>query len=564
MGVPFRPSVVPIAGPQFGDTFSRALEGAFGFVQDVAEARRRGAEFETEQRQAELRNRALEQELGIRGRQARLDILRDPTQITAGERKRRLAEFDAEQTGGDQAAAPPGPTPPSPALEAALESARGQVRGDRPPAPGEEPGRPVTPPGGVTPGGPEEAAGFQPPPFIRQPEQVFAPGGQAVRLPDIGVSAQAPEAQVGVPDAAPPTVPDALADALAPQQPKIPRPQFQQFGADPQLGPLFFDPRGGQREAFAAGSFAAEETADLLERAARQQELQGNQRMGDSIRELIPQAVAAISAGNPPNDVVQGIFQQAEEGVEGRAEERFLTGELEELGEGETTTSPGFQAMSLEDRVAELRARRNQLVQLAAVDVRAERQETAAQRRADATLTQQIVQGLRADTRDLVDAANGFSSMQQGFNQLREGNPAGGFSLLSGFARVNDPGSVVRGEELRAVEALGAFDQRIKTALNKARDGTLDIELAGQILAMGRALMEERSLTFQEFRNAAIQRGSIQGLDPEDISGALGPGPFERFSNEAAAAADAETVRELLGDDAFPPPPTRNPGRGRQ
>lgn len=533
MTVPFRPSVVPDRGIQFGDTFSRALEGAFGFVTDINEQRRRGAEFESEQRNAQLRNQALEQELGIRGRQAMLDIAADPRQITEGQRKRRGVDV-----GGQQAAPPSGPTPRSPELEAALEAARGRTGGDRPPpAPGEEQAaaQAAAPPGG----------GFAPPPFISQPEQVFAPGGEAVRMPDIGVEAPA----IGQPATAPPTVPDALADELAPEQAKIPRrPQLQQIGRDPQGGEIFFDPLGAERQAIESASFVGEEIRDILERTAAQAEQSGRDDVAEGIRSRIALAVAQVESGVPPNDVVKEVFEDAESGRELRGREQFLTQDITQRG-GEVPEQAQLDLLTPEGRIAELDQQRNNMI------AQADRLEQAAllaeqsgavdqARRFRAQMIDGILTDFTSQTRDITSRVQGLAGMQASVEGVRAGNPAAGLALIFAYNKVLDPRSIVRGQEVEAVAQLVGVPDRVRIAFQRAQTGTpVNIELAENLLSAARAIVQAQTVTFTEFREAALLRTEAVGLERAEMEGLL-PNPFTQFDFEGDAGSATEFEEE--------------------
>lgn len=536
MGASFQPSVVPDRGLTFGDTFSRALEGAFGFVTDVNEQRRRGAEFESAQRNAKLRNEALEQELGIRGRQATLDIIRDPTQVTGGERK-RIEAGGAEAGRGDQAAAPPtGPTPRSPELEAALEAARGSAGGGLPPAPGEE--QAAAPPGG----------GFAPPPFIAQPDQVFAPGGEAMRIADLGVEAPA----IGQPATAAPTVPDALADELAPGQPKIPRrPQLQQIGADPQLGEIFFDPQGAERQAIESASFVGEEIRDILERSAQQAEQGGQGDVAEGIRSRIATAVAQVEAGVPPNDVVQEVFADAETGRERQGREQFLTQDITQRG-GQVPAAAQLDLLTPEGRIEELdMLRDNMIAQADRLEQQAMLAEQSGQveqaERFRAQMINTVLSNFQTQTRVMSDRATGLAGMQASFEGVQAGNPAAGLALIIGYNKVLDPPSIVRQGEVQTTTRLASLPERVQRAFQQAQTGTpVTVAMAENLLAAARGIVGANVATFSEFRDAALLRAEAVGLDRAEMEGLL-PNPFAQFDFEEEGTAQEleEEARRL-------------------
>lgn len=549
MGASFQPSVVPDRGLTFGDTFSRALEGAFGFVTDVNEQRRRGAEFETAQRNAKLRNEALQQELGIRGRQATLDIIRDPTQVTGPERK-RIEAGGAEAGRGDQAAAPPtGPTPRSPELEAALEAARGSAGGRLPPAPGEEQAPGILQGTAAPPGG-----GFAPPPFITQPDQVFAPGGEAMQLPPLGVEAPA----IGQPATAPPTVPDALADELAPDQPKIPRrPQLQQIGADPQLGEIFFDPQGGERQAIESASFVGDEIRDILERSAQQAEQGGQEDVAEGIRSRIALAVARVEAGNPPQDVVNEVFEDASTGREQQGREQFLTTDITARG-GQVPAAAQLDLLTPEGRIAELdMLRDNMIAQADRLEQQAMLAEQSGQveqaERFRASMINTVLSNFQTQTRVMSDRATGLAGMQASFEGVQAGNPAAGLALIIGYNKVLDPPSIVRQGEVQTTTRLASLPERVQRAFQAAQTGTpVTVGMAENLLAAARGIVGANVATFSEFRDAALLRAEAVGLDRAEMEGLL-PNPFAQFDFEEEGTAQEleEEARRLEAEGSI-------------
>lgn len=531
MGASFQPSVVPDRGLTFGDTFSRALEGAFGFVTDVNEQRRRSAEFATEQRNAKLRNEALQQELGIRSRQVQLDIARDPQQVTEAERK-RIAAGGAEAGRGDQAAAvpPTGFTPRSPELEAALEAARGSAGGRPPPAPGEEQA--------AAPGVGGTGGGFAPPPFISQPDQVFAPGGEAVQMAPIGVEAPA----IGQPATAPPTVPDALADELAPDQAKIPRrPQLQQVGANPQLGPIFFDPQGGERQAIESASFVGEEIRDILERSAQQAEQGGQEDVAEGIRSRIALAVARVEAGNPPQDVVNEVFEDASTGRELQDREQFLTTDITQRG-GQVPVAAQLDLLTPEGRIEELdMLRDNMIAQADRLEQQAMLAEQSGQveqaERFRASMINTVLSNFQTQTRVMSDRATGLAGMQASFEGVQAGNPAAGLALIIGYNKVLDPPSIVRQGEVQTTTRLASLPERVQRAFQQAQTGTpVTVAMAENLLAAARGIVGANVATFSEFRDAALLRAEAVGLDRAEMEGLL-PNPFAQFDFEEEGTA---------------------------
>lgn len=159
-------------------------------------------------------------------------------------------------------------------------------------------------------------------------------------------------------------------------------------------------------------------------------------------------------------------------------------------------------------------------------------------RRFNVEVEDKIVNDFQTQTRDLQLAAQAFGVIEGARNGT---NPAQPVALLYAYARLLDPGSVVREGELAILTRIGSVDQRIKKAMEHAAKGTLPQEIIDHIYKQSRDILEQRQLSFEEYRNQNIQRGQRHGIDVAPVL----PNPYERFNQPPQGGATGNINLQL-------------------
>jgi hypothetical protein len=141
---------------------------------------------------------------------------------------------------------------------------------------------------------------------------------------------------------------------------------------------------------------------------------------------------------------------------------------------------------------------------------------TQGERRSDSVINS-IVSGFRSETTDHRDAASGYAALKGAYDQLATGNPAAAIGMLFAYGKILDPGSVVREGELRTLQNIGAYDQRVKNWMKQATEGTMSDEVARGIMNVAENTLRQRAQAFGDVRQNALQRGELQGVSREEL-----------------------------------------------
>jgi hypothetical protein len=98
-------------------------------------------------------------------------------------------------------------------------------------------------------------------------------------------------------------------------------------------------------------------------------------------------------------------------------------------------------------------------------------------------------------------------------------SPAGDISLIFGFMKILDPGSVVREGEFATAANAGGIDDRIRTMYNKALTGQrLDEKIRTDFLAQSRNLIESQRTLSQDLVDRYSTTASQYNLDPSRVT----------------------------------------------
>lgn len=125
------------------------------------------------------------------------------------------------------------------------------------------------------------------------------------------------------------------------------------------------------------------------------------------------------------------------------------------------------------------------------------------------------------------------------------GTAAGDLSLIFGFMKLLDPGSVVReGEFANAQNAAGVPD-RIRNAYNAAIDGQrLNPEQRKQFVATARDAFEAEEAAYKQQEELFRRLAEAQGLDPANVIGGA-PRPIQGGSMDITQPASGEAPAML-------------------
>lgn len=128
---------------------------------------------------------------------------------------------------------------------------------------------------------------------------------------------------------------------------------------------------------------------------------------------------------------------------------------------------------------------------------------------ANRTDTAKIMDDFRADTSDLQKAAQAYGVIQ---GSMDGKNPAQPIAMLYAYARLLDPGSVVREGEIATLQKIGSYDSKVRQALQKASTGTLPQDVIDHIAKQAKSVMRERKSSFKQYRDTALKRGDALGI----------------------------------------------------
>lgn len=131
-------------------------------------------------------------------------------------------------------------------------------------------------------------------------------------------------------------------------------------------------------------------------------------------------------------------------------------------------------------------------------------EDVAQERRFRGTIENQIIGDFQTQTRGLQMAAQGYTSLNAAYKTPNLMQP---IAMLYAFARVMDPESVVREGEIATLQKMGALDDQIRIAIEKARTGELPQDIRDYIKQQADANIREKYNMFKHYRGTAINRG---------------------------------------------------------
>jgi hypothetical protein len=127
---------------------------------------------------------------------------------------------------------------------------------------------------------------------------------------------------------------------------------------------------------------------------------------------------------------------------------------------------------------------------------------------------------------DLRTNLSEYSESRTAYNQLvsifPENTPGGTFAFITAFVKTTDPGSVVKGEEMKAVQDSGNISNSLKQKILANFDftnmtGTLPREIREQMMTVAYKAMQSRTASAISTYNGALNVAQKQGIPAEYI-----------------------------------------------
>ena len=141
----------------------------------------------------------------------------------------------------------------------------------------------------------------------------------------------------------------------------------------------------------------------------------------------------------------------------------------------------------------------------------------------------QLKDDLRIDLRKYVEARDAYNQLLAIFP---ENTPGGTFAFITAFVKTTDPGSVVRGEEMKAVQNSGNIIQSLKEIILANMDmtnrtATLPREIREQMMTVAYKAIQSRTKSAVTTYNGALNVAQKQNIPAEYIWFGIPPGDAE-------------------------------------
>ena len=157
----------------------------------------------------------------------------------------------------------------------------------------------------------------------------------------------------------------------------------------------------------------------------------------------------------------------------------------------------------------------------------------------------QIRDDLRVDLKKYVEARTAYNQLLSIFP---ENTPGGTFAFITAFVKTTDPGSVVRGEEMDAVESSGNIGQKLKNIIlanmdMSNRTATLPREIREQMMTVAYKAMQSRTQSAVATYNGALNVAQKQNIPAEYIWFGNPPGDAEEPDFSVLDEVEMEDVK---------------------
>jgi hypothetical protein len=124
--------------------------------------------------------------------------------------------------------------------------------------------------------------------------------------------------------------------------------------------------------------------------------------------------------------------------------------------------------------------------------------------------TNKILDDFRTESADFRKASSGYEVLK---GALAHPGLAQPFAVLDAYARVVNPGAVVRQGTMQVLQEMGSYDQKMRRWLDMAQKGQWPPDMLQSIKATIDGIMDEHRSTYREMRKRALERGRRSGVD---------------------------------------------------
>lgn len=124
-----------------------------------------------------------------------------------------------------------------------------------------------------------------------------------------------------------------------------------------------------------------------------------------------------------------------------------------------------------------------------------------------------IVDDFARDTKDYQKVKAGYDVLDAA---IKNPNLAQPYALLDAYARVSNPGAIVRPSTMQILEDIGSVNQRVRKAIEKNLNGTLPPDIVRDLATMVQGMVRNHRATYNEQRAAALRRAKAAGIDNID------------------------------------------------
>lgn len=172
----------------------------------------------------------------------------------------------------------------------------------------------------------------------------------------------------------------------------------------------------------------------------------------------------------------------------------------------------------------------------------------------------QIVTGVRRefvrDTAVQMDQATQVLRIKAAAGQLQKAINSGdrrrasaaSLTMIMAYARLNDPGSVVRSEEVRVIfERVGSITQKVDNFIEQLRSGTMSLSVLNSITEAAGEQIAAAKTFYDAQLDASNLRLSDNGIRPEFLRAAKLFGTFEEVLEDPSAMNIVSGVEALDG-----------------
>lgn len=169
----------------------------------------------------------------------------------------------------------------------------------------------------------------------------------------------------------------------------------------------------------------------------------------------------------------------------------------------------------------------------------ARRAEAGQQRQAAST----IIREFREQTKPQQLAAEAYQQFREAVAQ--HDNPASFFAALDNFARIQNPGAIVRPTTMEIIRSMGSWPTQVETWINNGMKGVPPKEVYDRMDRLVRAQIMRHASDYNEYRDAAMAQAQLYGLEPNTFTKAL-PNAYKKLMN-SGPVGNAKTVEDLVG-----------------